>query len=76
MYGKNMKQEVARQIKTRSLRAIAELDAIVADIRGQCPDEEFEFIKRGVGMSIIKINSDLLEPIYKQHPGIDPLRSE
>ena len=61
-------------INSRALDAIAALGAIVSDIRGQCSDEEFEFIKRGVGMSIIKILEEILEPIYRQHPEIDPDR--
>lgn len=69
-----IEKNLAVQIKKRSLAAIAELDAIVSDIRERCPEEDFEVIKRGVGMSIIKIIDDLLEPVYQQHPEIDNMK--
>jgi hypothetical protein len=71
-----MEQKTAIIIKTRAQEAIAELHTILPDIKGLCSDEEFEFIKRGVGMSIIKILDELLEPIYQQHPEIDPDRTD
>ena len=64
-------KDVAVQIKKRALAAIGELDTLVSDVRGECSEEEFELIKRGVGMSIIKIIDDLLEPVYQQYPELD-----
>ena len=66
--------EVAVNIKKRVLAAVAELDAIVSDVRGQCSDEDFQMIKRAVGLSIGKIATDVLDPVLRQHPEIDDLR--
>jgi hypothetical protein len=69
-----LQKETALQIKKRALLAVAELDAIVSDIRDHCSDEDFELIRRGAGLSIGKIIVELLEPIYAQHPEIDDLK--
>ena len=66
--------ETASQIKIRARLAIGELDAIVSDVRNHCSEEDFESIRRGVGLSIGKIITDVLEPIFKQHPEIDDLK--
>jgi hypothetical protein len=68
-------KDIAVQIKKRSLVAIGELDSIVSDVRGQCSEEDFEMIKRNVGMSIIKIIDNLLEPVYQHYPELDDLKS-
>jgi hypothetical protein len=64
-------KDVAVQIKKRALAAIGELDTALSDVRDQCSEEDFEMLKRGVGMSIIKIIADILEPIYHQYPELD-----
>jgi hypothetical protein len=69
-------KDISVQIKKRALVAIGELDSIVSDVRGKCREEEFEAIKRGVGMSIIRIIDDVLEPIYRQHPELDNDREQ
>lgn len=71
---KMIEKNLSVQIKKRSLAAIAELDSIVSDVRDKCTEEDFKIIKHGVGMSIIKIIDNLLEPIYRQHPELDDLR--
>lgn len=67
-------RDLALQIKRRALAAVAELDAIIVDVREQCSDEDFQMIKRGVGLSMGRIETDLLGPIYQQHPEIDDLK--
>ncbi len=69
-----IKKETALQIKKRARAAIAELDGVVSDVRGQCSDEDFQVILRGVGLSIGLIATELLEPVFAQHPEIDDLK--
>ena len=64
-------RDVAVQIKKRALAAIAELDSIVSDVRGQCSEVDFEIVRRQAGMSIIKILDELLEPVYQLYPELD-----
>ena len=67
-----MTREVAVRLKESSMRAIAELDTLIADIRGECEREDFEKIRRGAGLSIAKIIDELLEPVYYTYPDLDP----
>lgn len=69
-----LKIEKALQLQKRALNAVAELDAIVSDVRDECSEDDFRLKKRGVGLSIGRIQIELLEPIYKQHPEMDDLK--
>ena len=66
-----MTKEPALLIKKRAHKAMAELDGLLGDIRSQCSTEEFQIIKRGVGLSMGTIITEILEPVYRQHPEID-----
>ncbi len=66
--------EAALQLKKRALAAVAELDAIIAEVRDRCSDEDLEVIRRGVGLSIGRIATEILEPVFRQHPEIDDLK--
>ena len=68
-------REIALEIKNSAQEAIGRLDSIVFDIRGRCSDEDFETIRRGVGLSIARVITEILEPLYQQHPEIDDLNS-
>ena len=67
-----LKREVAIQVIETSRKSIAVLDSLVAEIRDDCEAEDFERIRRGVGLSIVKILDELLEPVYSQYPELDP----
>ena len=69
-----VKKEVALQVQRRGLNAIIELMSILDEVKDHCGDEDFDVIKRGVGLSVGRIQTALLDPIYKQHPEIDDLR--
>jgi hypothetical protein len=63
-------KETALKIRKHALEAIIELHSIFDEVRGRCSVDDFETIKRGVGLSIGSIEVDLLGPIYAQHPEI------
>jgi hypothetical protein len=69
-----MKKEDAVEIKERGLKAVQELSAILVFIRGRCSDEEFQKVKRGVGLSIGRIQTELLDLIYSEHPDLSDLK--
>ncbi|MEQ1643082.1 MAG: hypothetical protein ABL959_06525 [Pyrinomonadaceae bacterium] len=69
-----MDLSTAKQIKSRALAAIAELDAVVSDTREQCSPEDVQQIRRRVGHLIGYIVTDLLEPILQRFPEIDDLK--
>lgn len=67
-------KKVALLCQKNALRAITDLTAILFAIKEKCSDEDYQIIKRGVGLSIGRIQMELLEPIYRQHPEIDHLK--
>ncbi len=67
-------KEIAQTIKHQSLRAIEELSEMLFKIQGACPQEDFNGIRRGVGSSIIEIQTELLDPIYRVYPEMDHLK--
>jgi hypothetical protein len=71
-----VKKETALLIQKRAMNIVAKLDNLLSEIHDQCTDEDYQIIKRGVGLSIGRILTEILEPIYKQHPEIDDLRDE
>lgn len=68
-----IKKETAIQIQKRALNAIVELNEILSELHPECSEDDYVVIKRGVGLSIGRIQMELLEPLYRQHPEIDDL---
>jgi hypothetical protein len=65
-----MKIECAKKIHELAIKSITELTSILS-IDNQY--EEYEQIKKGVGLSIGKIQMDILEVLYKHFPELDDL---
>jgi hypothetical protein len=68
-----MDRESALQIRNHSLKAIAELTQVLNKLQNRCSPEEYEKIKRGVGLAIGKIQTDLLDVVVATHPDLDDL---
>ncbi len=64
----------AEIIKDKALRAITELHSIITDLDFDWDSAELRPIKRGVGLSIGRIDTELLSLIYEEHPDLDDLR--
>jgi len=74
MYGNFMvRKETAIKIQKRALSAIVELNTILSDVNGECSAEAYAVIKRGVGLSIGRIQMEIVEPLYREFPEIDDL---
>lgn len=64
-----MNKEIAAEINKLTLEAIEKLVAILyVDNRY----DSYEHVKKGVGLSIGRIQTDILELLYKEHPDLDP----
>lgn len=65
-----MNRENAQKIHELALKAITDLTSIL-----QIDNEykEYDQIKKGVGLSIGKIQMDILEVVYKNFPELDDL---
>ncbi len=69
-----MKKKQAIEIKKYSLDAISELSKILSIQRESVSEEEYERLKKGVGIAIGDIQINLLDVIYSQYPDIDDLK--
>ena len=67
-------EDTAEKIHEASLRAVVELPALLRDVEPRCSGEDFQKIKRGVGLTIGTIQAELLDPLYVEYPELDDLR--
>lgn len=68
-----LEKEVAVQIKERSLNAVRELISLLHEIRDNCDEEDMAVIKRGIGLTIGRIQLEILDYVYYQHPDLSDL---
>ena len=70
-----MDRETAETIKRRGETAIRELVSIldVDHVEFRCNSDEMESVKRGIGLAIGLIDTDLLSIVYRQFPELDPI---
>lgn len=68
-----LKKEDATIIRDHALKAIQELSSLFNFSTDKCSPEQQEQIKRGVGLSIGKIQMDILEVINAAYPELDDL---
>jgi hypothetical protein len=69
-----IEKSYAIEIKKRALSAVSELSNIVSAGSDRCSVDDFEKIKKGVGVCIGRIQMSILEEIYRDHPDLDDLR--
>ena len=67
-----MDKATARQLSALLEAAIAKLSETLEVADGSVPPEEFETLKRGVGLAIGRISHELLDAIYGQFPDLAP----
>lgn len=71
LYNLNMDKQAAIEMRDHGVKAIRGLMDLLYLAQERCSPEECELIKRGVGLSIGRIDADLLSIIYKQYPELD-----
>jgi hypothetical protein len=69
-----MNRDTAIEIQKHALDSIAELMEILRVSHGACSPDMYEKIKRGVGLSIGRIQMELLEIINHAYPDLDDLK--
>jgi hypothetical protein len=67
-----MKQDVAREISAFMLETTEKLDRSVARMRAQLPPAEFGTYGRAVGTILADIITQVLDPLYAEHPDLKP----
>jgi hypothetical protein len=76
MYGDLMiEKQSAREMKEHALKAIEELTTLLSVSSSRCSQASSDQIRMGVGLSIAKIQTELLDSIiYAEYPGLDDLK--
>ena len=75
MYGDPlMEKELGQIIRDSGLEAVKSLSVILERANGRCSPEEFELLRKGVGLAIGKIQMGVLEVVYREHPDLDDLK--
>jgi hypothetical protein len=69
-----MNKEIAMEVQTHSLNAIVELTKLLNTVHENVSSEDFERIKRGVGLSIGRIQTEILDIVYEEYPELDHLK--
>jgi hypothetical protein len=69
-----MDKTVAMEIKRHGMDAIRSLSDALSVCDNRCSPEEYERIKRGVGLSIGRIDTELLGVVYAVYPELDDLK--
>jgi hypothetical protein len=66
----------AIDVKESAMGAITELTSALRVCEGRCSPEEYEEIRRGVGLSIGAVHDGLLREIFRAYPELNHLREE
>jgi hypothetical protein len=75
MHGLTMiERPAAKEVRDLALKAVSELSQILHVSKGRCSDEEYERIRKGVGLAIGKIQSDVLDFVCAAYPELDDLK--
>jgi hypothetical protein len=69
-----MDKTVAMEVKRHGMDAIRSLSDALNACENRCSPEEYEQIKRGVGLSMGRIDTELLGVIYAAYPELDELK--
>lgn len=67
-----MEKEVARQINALMLDFFGKLNASVKLVQQHCSEEEFEQYRRAIGMIMGDITTEVMMPLYKEYPDLEP----
>lgn len=65
-----MDRLAAESLKQLGLDAVMSLSKLLELAKKRCSDEEYQRIKRGVGLTIGKIETDVLGELYKHFPDL------
>ena len=69
-----MDKQVAIEVQRHALDAVKSLMEAFYACKDHCAPEEVQQIQRGVGLSIGRIETELLSVIYKKFPDLDDLK--
>jgi len=71
-----MNETSAKNICDYALSAIEDLSRALNVAQHSLNSEDFEVFKKSIGMSIIRIDTDILAFIYKKYPDLDHINNK
>jgi hypothetical protein len=75
VHGKDIvNKQDATEMRKHGLGAIEELSRLLNIALETCPPEQYKQIKRGVGLSIGRIQLEVLDVIYAAYPDLNHLK--
>lgn len=69
-----IERQCAIEIRELALRAVSELSDVLQVSRGRCSENEYNRLRKGVGLAIGTIQGRLLDMISVEYPDLDDLR--
>lgn len=69
-----IEKNTAIEVQKHALDSIKSLSLALEACDSRCSPDEFERIRRAVGLSIGRIETELLAIVYKAYPELDDLR--
>lgn len=70
-----MDYDNAKEIRDYALKSIENLSLALNAAQDNCSTDELAHIKKGVGMSIVKIDNDVLQFLYTHYPELDHIKN-
>ncbi len=67
-----MDKQLSRQLSEAMLEVSAKLDTSIALIQEQASDEDFKAYRLKIGTIMADIYTEILRPIYLEHPALKP----
>jgi hypothetical protein len=64
-------RETAESIRDLALNAVSELSRALAAAQAGCAGDDLERVKRGVGLSIGRIQTELIDVVLEGHPDLE-----
>jgi hypothetical protein len=71
--GDTMSRDVAQKVLDLLVRHCAKQEAMVAEIRAQCTEDEFKRYRLMIAHSVGSMYLDVMAPIIGKYPGLKPL---
>ncbi len=67
-----MEKQIAAKVMAALLDAGSKVASTIDDVRAQVPDDQFKAYARAVGEVLGTIQLNLMAPIIREHPDLDP----
>jgi hypothetical protein len=67
-----MSRQAAKAIVDLMVRQGAQQNALLAEIRSSCTEDEFQRFKSMIGRSMASMLLDVINPIVEMHPDLRP----